>query len=89
MEINGFCLFSHLNIILLFGGSQWEKVEDKYAVSSLVVAGVIAVWASAGMISVSCFSKSKFVLFDLHFFFSLLVVVFFPYLCLTLNFHVK
>ncbi|XP_068314890.1 protein CURVATURE THYLAKOID 1B, chloroplastic-like [Pyrus communis] len=29
----------------------WEKVEDKYAVSSLVVAGAVAVWASSGMIS--------------------------------------
>lgn len=29
----------------------WEKVEDKYAVSSLAVAGVVALWGSAGMIS--------------------------------------
>lgn len=29
----------------------WEKVEDKYAVTSLAVAGGVAVWASAGMIS--------------------------------------
>ncbi|XVF33075.1 hypothetical protein REPUB_Repub17cG0137000 [Reevesia pubescens] len=28
----------------------WEKVEDKYAVSSLAVAGVIALWGSTGMI---------------------------------------
>lgn len=32
---------------------QWEKVEDKYAVTSLVVAGGLALWTSAGMISVS------------------------------------
>ncbi|KAL7203086.1 hypothetical protein ACSBR2_016406 [Camellia fascicularis] len=29
----------------------WNKVEDKYAVSSLGVAGVVALWGSAGMIS--------------------------------------
>ncbi|KAH7859979.1 hypothetical protein Vadar_007891 [Vaccinium darrowii] len=29
----------------------WDKVEDKYAVSSLAVAGVVALWGSAGMIS--------------------------------------
>ncbi|KAK4418488.1 protein CURVATURE THYLAKOID 1B, chloroplastic [Sesamum alatum] len=29
----------------------WDKVEDKYAVSSLAVAGGVALWASAGMIS--------------------------------------
>ncbi|KAE9615334.1 hypothetical protein Lal_00048467 [Lupinus albus] len=29
----------------------WEKVEDKYAVSSLAVAGVIALWGSTGLIS--------------------------------------
>lgn len=32
---------------------QWDKVEDKYAVTSLAVAGGVALWASAGMISVS------------------------------------
>ena len=30
---------------------SWDKVEDKYAVSSLAVAGVVAVWGSTGMIS--------------------------------------
>ncbi|ONK72663.1 uncharacterized protein A4U43_C04F21790 [Asparagus officinalis] len=29
----------------------WDKVEDKYAVSSLAVAVVIALWGSTGMIS--------------------------------------
>ncbi|KAF9687992.1 hypothetical protein SADUNF_Sadunf02G0150800 [Salix dunnii] len=29
----------------------WDKVEDKYAVSSLVVAGGVALWGSAGFIS--------------------------------------
>ncbi|XVF22271.1 hypothetical protein REPUB_Repub12eG0158900 [Reevesia pubescens] len=29
----------------------WDKVEDKYAVSSLALAGVIALWGSTGMIS--------------------------------------
>uniref|UniRef100_A0A6N2MWR3 Cyanobacterial aminoacyl-tRNA synthetase CAAD domain-containing protein n=1 Tax=Salix viminalis TaxID=40686 RepID=A0A6N2MWR3_SALVM len=29
----------------------WEKVEDKYAVSSLAVAGGVALWGSAGLIS--------------------------------------
>lgn len=29
----------------------WDKVDDKYAVSSLAVAGVIALWGSAGLIS--------------------------------------
>ncbi|KAI6707807.1 hypothetical protein NL676_010769 [Syzygium grande] len=28
----------------------WDKVEDKYAVSSLAVAGVVALWVSTGMI---------------------------------------
>ncbi|KAJ8748446.1 hypothetical protein K2173_003341 [Erythroxylum novogranatense] len=29
----------------------WDKVEDKYAVSSIAVAGVIALWGSTGLIS--------------------------------------
>ncbi|KAK7285723.1 hypothetical protein RJT34_20502 [Clitoria ternatea] len=29
----------------------WEKVEDKYAASSLAVVGVVALWGSAGAIS--------------------------------------
>ncbi|KAJ7951389.1 protein CURVATURE THYLAKOID 1B, chloroplastic [Quillaja saponaria] len=29
----------------------WDKVEDKYAVSSLAVAGVVALWCSTGLIS--------------------------------------
>ncbi|KAI3983817.1 hypothetical protein MKX01_011525 [Papaver californicum] len=29
----------------------WDNVEDKYAVSSLAVAGVIALWGSTGLIS--------------------------------------
>ncbi|WCJ22519.1 Protein CURVATURE THYLAKOID 1B chloroplastic [Euphorbia peplus] len=29
----------------------WDKVDDKYAVSSLAVAGVVALWGSTGMIS--------------------------------------
>ncbi|KAK2996507.1 hypothetical protein RJ639_012237 [Escallonia herrerae] len=29
----------------------WEKVEDKYAVTSLGVAGIIALWGSSGLIS--------------------------------------
>ncbi|XWS35965.1 hypothetical protein CRYUN_Cryun20dG0041800 [Craigia yunnanensis] len=29
----------------------WDKVEDKYAVSSLAVAGVVTLWVSTGMIS--------------------------------------
>ncbi|KAL4584724.1 hypothetical protein LXL04_009333 [Taraxacum kok-saghyz] len=29
----------------------WDKIEDKYAVSSLAVAGVVFLWGSAGMIS--------------------------------------
>ncbi|KAG6748278.1 hypothetical protein POTOM_048195 [Populus tomentosa] len=32
-------------------GGQWDKVEDKYAVSSLVVAGGVALWGSTGLIS--------------------------------------
>ncbi|GKU87846.1 hypothetical protein SLEP1_g2180 [Rubroshorea leprosula] len=28
----------------------WDKVEDKYAVSSLAVAGVVALWGSIGLI---------------------------------------
>ena len=36
--------------------AQWDKVEDKYAVSSLAVAGVVALWGSTGLISVR-FSK--------------------------------
>ncbi|KEH24703.1 thylakoid membrane phosphoprotein 14 kDa protein [Medicago truncatula] len=31
----------------------WDKVEDKYAVSALAVAGTVALWGSAGVISVS------------------------------------
>lgn len=29
----------------------WEKVEDKYAVSTIAVAGAVALWGSAGVIS--------------------------------------
>ncbi|GMH00362.1 hypothetical protein Nepgr_002201 [Nepenthes gracilis] len=29
----------------------WDKVEDKYAITTLVAAGVIALWVSTGMIS--------------------------------------
>lgn len=29
----------------------WDKVEDKYAVSSLAVSGFVALWASAGVVS--------------------------------------
>ncbi|XP_011039424.1 PREDICTED: protein CURVATURE THYLAKOID 1B, chloroplastic-like [Populus euphratica] len=29
----------------------WDKVEDKYAVSSLVIAGGVALWGSTGLIS--------------------------------------
>lgn len=29
----------------------WDKVEDKYAVASLGVAGVVALWGSTGLIS--------------------------------------
>ncbi|PNX74254.1 thylakoid membrane phosphoprotein 14 chloroplastic-like, partial [Trifolium pratense] len=29
----------------------WDKVDDKYAVGSLVVASVIALWGSTGLIS--------------------------------------
>jgi len=32
--------------------AQWDKVDDKYAVSSLVLAGVVALWGSVGLISV-------------------------------------
>ncbi|EOX95574.1 Photosystem I P subunit isoform 4, partial [Theobroma cacao] len=31
----------------------WDKVEDKYAVSSLAVAGIVALWGSIGLISAS------------------------------------
>lgn len=29
----------------------WDKVDDKYAVTSLGIAGFVGLWASAGMIS--------------------------------------
>eukprot|EP00928_Gymnodinium_smaydae_P081867 TRINITY_DN65305_c0_g1_i1.p1 TRINITY_DN65305_c0_g1~~TRINITY_DN65305_c0_g1_i1.p1 ORF type:complete len:167 (+),score=4.20 TRINITY_DN65305_c0_g1_i1:75-575(+) len=29
----------------------WDKVEDKYAMTSLVVAGLVALWGSTGLIS--------------------------------------
>ncbi|XP_028795799.1 protein CURVATURE THYLAKOID 1B, chloroplastic [Neltuma alba] len=29
----------------------WEKIEDKYAVSTVAVAGVVALWGSTGVIS--------------------------------------
>ncbi|CAI8607766.1 unnamed protein product [Vicia faba] len=31
--------------------ATWDKVDDKYAVSTLVVASVIALWSSTGLIS--------------------------------------
>ncbi|RWW50501.1 hypothetical protein BHE74_00043239 [Ensete ventricosum] len=30
---------------------QWDKIEDKYAVSGLALAGAIALWSTGGMIS--------------------------------------
>lgn len=39
---------------------QWDKVEDKYAVTSLTVTGAVALWGSTGMISVSLFFSSFF-----------------------------
>lgn len=32
---------------------QWKKLDDKYAVASLAFAGIIALWSSTGIISVS------------------------------------
>lgn len=37
--------------IVMTAKGAWEKVEDKYAVSSLAVAGVVALWGSTGLIS--------------------------------------
>lgn len=31
---------------------QWDRLEDKYAVTSLAFAGAIALWSTSGMISV-------------------------------------
>jgi hypothetical protein len=31
---------------------QWDKIEDKYAATSLGVAAFIALWSTTGMISV-------------------------------------
>ena len=44
-----FCV-TDLNQLMLV--AQWDKVEDKYAVSSLGVAAVVALWGSTGLISV-------------------------------------
>lgn len=41
----------------------WDKVEDKYAVSSIAVAGGIALWGSAGMISVSHFDYMSLLIY--------------------------
>ena len=35
--------------------AQWDKVEDKYAVSTVAGAGVVALWGTAGMMSVGNF----------------------------------
>ena len=59
-------------------GGQWDKVEDKYAVSSLVVAGGVALWGSTGLISVSCFSNWT------SFIFYLLMLFLLVLLCLAL-----
>lgn len=47
-------------MILLLAYTQWDKVDDKYAVSTLIVAGVIALWSSTGLISVS-YLNGKFI----------------------------
>jgi hypothetical protein len=31
---------------------QWDKVEDKYAVSAIGVAGIVALWTAVGAIKV-------------------------------------
>ncbi|CAA2990140.1 CURVATURE THYLAKOID 1B, chloroplastic-like [Olea europaea subsp. europaea] len=41
---------------------SWDKVEDKYAVTSLAVAGGVAVFACSGMISVRTIILPSFVL---------------------------
>lgn len=41
------CFFFFFLLLL-----KWEKVEDKYAVSSLAVSGFVALWGTAGVISV-------------------------------------
>jgi hypothetical protein len=32
---------------------QWDKQEDKFAIVGLGVSGIVALWASAGLLSVS------------------------------------
>lgn len=44
---------------------QWDKVEDKYAVSSLAVAGFVGLWGSAGLISVSFLCSSSYFMLTL------------------------
>ncbi|KAG6730480.1 hypothetical protein I3842_01G082100 [Carya illinoinensis] len=37
--------------IVRIAQEAWDKVEDKYAVSSLAIASVVGLWVSIGMVS--------------------------------------
>jgi len=39
-------------MLFILLASQWDKFDDKYAVGSLVVASVFALWSLTGLISV-------------------------------------
>ncbi|RZB59127.1 Protein CURVATURE THYLAKOID 1B, chloroplastic isoform B [Glycine soja] len=56
----------------------WDKVDDKYAVSSLALVGVVALWGSVGLISVGYLNVYSLELFDYH---CLLVMI----ICLRLS----
>ncbi|WZZ48012.1 hypothetical protein YC2023_048119 [Brassica napus] len=52
----------------------WDKVEDKYAVSSLAVSGFVALWGTAGVISVRIIHHYIFKTLYCYFCFGLKIV---------------
>lgn len=55
-------MVSELIYLKSFMDGQWDKVEDKFAVTTLATAGALALWSSAGMISVSYFITCSLIL---------------------------
>lgn len=60
-----------LVLILLL---KWDNVEDKYAVSSLAVSGFVALWGTAGVISVRIIHHYIFKTLYCYFCFGLKIV---------------
>lgn len=40
------------NDMCIFAGLQWDRIEDKYAVTTLGVAATLSMWGAGGVVSV-------------------------------------